>query len=643
MLAGRYRLDTLLGRGGMAVVWRALDEQLDREVAVKAVDLSGPDSDKAAERFRKEARTTARLNHSNIVTVFDSGVDGQTAYIVMELLSGPTLAAELLEHGPMEFDEVRRIGQQVCAGLAAAHEAGVIHRDIKPGNIAYTADGTVKVLDFGITQLVDEAMGLQSSTAPQTVLGTAEYLSPEQASAMPIDARADLYAFGCVLAALLTGQPPYVGDTSVSVLLQHTQAPLPDFAARRPDMPRGFVELLHDLLAKDRFDRPRTAKEVQARLAGLSLWPPSEEPPPGPDFPAAAASPVPVPSAATPMVPTPGSPSAGSPTQGSQAMGADSRIQPASEAPHSATPGVPAVAPSPGPAGRAQDAAGDAAGEASAEPGAEAGTEASPESAETGTEGSVGPGAVADGEAPAGSAEAGTEASSESAEAGTEASAEPASEAGEPESQAGLRTREPWIPPRPPSRITVGQQHGSTQVIAAASTGETRASRAAARSSIRHSLVLWILAAAAVLLLVILWLAGRDGSAGASTTSANPPTTPTAATSRSATTPSTTAAAEQVSSPEEALALMRLTVSQTRKAREIDARAALALNRRLDEISAALRDTRPDRRHDPSQLVNDLAKTINELADQGHITYAGQQLLADPFASLQRQVPPPSA
>src|SRR4029453_4818546 len=179
-------------------------------------------------------------------------------------------------HGPMQFDEVRRIGQQVCAGLAAAHDAGIIHRDIKPGNIAYTAAGMVKVLDFGITQLVDEAIGLTFPTGPQTVLGTAEYLSPEQASAMPIDERADLYAFGCVLAVLLTGKPPFLGKSSALVLMQHIQAPLPDFAALRPGMPQGFVDLLRDLLAKDRFERPRNAREVQRRLAAMSLFPPGE-------------------------------------------------------------------------------------------------------------------------------------------------------------------------------------------------------------------------------------------------------------------------------------------------------------------------------------------------------------------------------
>ena len=614
MLAGRYRLDTLLGRGGMAVVWRALDEQLDREVAVKAVDLSGPDSEKAAERFRKEARTTARLNHPNIVTVFDSGVDGQTAYIVMELLSGPTLAAELLEHGPMEYDEVRRIGQQVCAGLAAAHEAGVIHRDIKPGNIAYAADGTVKVLDFGITQLVDEAMGLQSLTAPQTVLGTAEYLSPEQASAMPIDARADLYAFGCVLAALLTGQPPYVGDSSVSVLLQHTQAPLPDFAARRPDMPRGFVELLQDLLAKDRFDRPRTAKEVQARLAGLSLWPPSEEFPP--DLPGQPASSAAM-SAATPpesvAPPTPSGAAAGNTGVGAPGVSPTA----AGEAPAPSEPPADGEGQS-----EPESPASGATTVAAAAPALVAASAA--HALSTGTAGSPGPAGTATEEDTDGSGESDAQASAESGR-----DAHP--------------LREPWIPPRPPSRVTAGDQPGSTQVMSLTTAGETRASRAAARSTLRHTLVLWILAVAAVLAAVILWLASRDASAGASQDGGGQTQATTTALSPSTTTPSaTTTTTDQISSPQEGVARMRLAVSDTRRGREIDARAALVLNRRLDEISAALRDARGGRGKDPSQLVNDLAKTINDLADQGHITYAGQQLLAGPFADLQRQVPPPS-
>jgi hypothetical protein len=172
---------------------------------------------------------------------------------------------------------------------------------------------------------------------------------------------------------------------------------------------------------------------------------------------------------------------------------------------------------------------------------------------------------------------------------------------------------------------------------------ETRASRAAARSSLRHNVVLWILAVAAALVAVLLWLASRDGSAGANQGSGGQTQVTTTAPAPSTTTPSAaTTTADQVSNPQEAVALMRLAVSDARRGREIDARAALVLNRRLDEISAALRDTRGGRGKDPSQLVNDLAKTINELADQGHITYAGQQLLAGPFADLQRQVPPPS-
>ncbi|EAP99134.1 probable serine/threonine-protein kinase [Janibacter sp. HTCC2649] len=250
----------------MAVVWRADDEMLGREVAVKTLDLTGPDSDNAGERFRREARATAMLNHPHIVTVYDTGVEDQTAYLVMELLPGPTLAEEVRDFGPLPIDAVRTIGYEVAGALQAAHDAGIVHRDIKPGNISYAADGTVKVLDFGITQLVDEALGHHQLTMTDTIVGTAEYLAPEQAMGQRVDARADLYALGCVLTTLLTGSPPFTAPTPVAILMKHAHDLPADVRDARPETPADLAGLITALLAKDPTVRPQSGTEVAQLL-----------------------------------------------------------------------------------------------------------------------------------------------------------------------------------------------------------------------------------------------------------------------------------------------------------------------------------------------------------------------------------------
>ncbi|MFD0866330.1 serine/threonine-protein kinase, partial [Tessaracoccus lubricantis] len=245
VLAGRYLLEEKLGRGGMSTVWRARDQVLDREVAVKVVNEM-EDAEITAERFRRETRVTAALNHPNIVTVFDAGVDNDRAFLVMELLPGATLADDLRTRGALPFDEIRSIALQVTAALGAAHEAGLVHRDVKPGNIARTADGGVKVLDFGITHILDEAVNDSGSplTATGAVIGTAAYLAPEQARGQRVDQRADLYALGCVLYALITGRPPFQGPTAVSTMMAHATEPVPDLKAARPDVPAGLAAVV---------------------------------------------------------------------------------------------------------------------------------------------------------------------------------------------------------------------------------------------------------------------------------------------------------------------------------------------------------------------------------------------------------------
>jgi len=265
VLGGRYRLDAPLGRGGVGEVWQGQDEVLGRAVAVKMVDLSRAEDPAAAERFRREARIAATLSHPGIITVFDTGVEGPTAYLVTELLSGPTLAQALADRGPIPVDDVVAYVGQACAALGAAHEAGVVHRDVKPGNLMLADDGRVRVLDFGIAR-IHEAAGQTALTATSTVMGTADYLAPEQARGSAVDPRADLYALGCVTFALLTGRPPFQADSPVGVLGQHLYAEPPRLADLRPDVPPYLDTLVADLLAKDPDARPGSAEEVVRRL-----------------------------------------------------------------------------------------------------------------------------------------------------------------------------------------------------------------------------------------------------------------------------------------------------------------------------------------------------------------------------------------
>jgi serine/threonine-protein kinase len=269
-LADRYRLEEQIGRGGMAAVWRATDELLHRQVAVKTLEIRSEDVDRSSDRFVREARATAALAHPNIVTIFDTGVDGTTAFLVMELLAGPNLRDRLAAEGPMPVDEVVGIGIQVAGALAAAHASGMVHRDVKPANIVHADTTTVKVVDFGVVRMLEETTDSFSLTATHAVIGTAAYLSPEQAAGGQVDARSDLYGLGCVLFALLTGDAPFSGESAVAVLGQHLHAAPPTVLALRPDTPPVLARLVDDLLAKDPAARPSTATEVAGRLTAMT-------------------------------------------------------------------------------------------------------------------------------------------------------------------------------------------------------------------------------------------------------------------------------------------------------------------------------------------------------------------------------------
>jgi eukaryotic-like serine/threonine-protein kinase len=247
----------------MSTVYRGTDLSLDRVVAVKvALDPLVEESPIYLARFTREAQSAAAIGHPGVVTVYDAGADGPTRFIVMEFVPGKSLAEILKEERPLEPDRAANIAAQVADALSAAHAAGIIHRDIKPGNIMVEADGSVKVLDFGIARAVDS----NSLTQTATVLGTSAYMSPEQALGQPVDARSDIYSLGCVLYEMLTGQPPFVADVAAAVMHQHVRVAPKPAIERNPAIPAALNTLVMEMLAKQPKDRPQTAAEVRERL-----------------------------------------------------------------------------------------------------------------------------------------------------------------------------------------------------------------------------------------------------------------------------------------------------------------------------------------------------------------------------------------
>jgi len=262
-LAGRYRLDEVIGRGGMSTVYRGIDLSLDRVVAVKvALDPLVEQSPIYLARFTREAHAAAAIGHPGVVTVYDAGADGPTRFIVMEFVPGRSLADVLRDEHPLDPDRAAGIAAQVADALSAAHAAGIIHRDVKPGNIMITPDGSVKVLDFGIARALDS----NTLTQTATVLGTSAYMSPEQALGQPVDARSDIYSLGCVLYEMLTGEPPFTADVSAAVLHQHVRVEPTPARERNPAIPPALGELVMQMLSKSPSDRPQTAAQVRDRL-----------------------------------------------------------------------------------------------------------------------------------------------------------------------------------------------------------------------------------------------------------------------------------------------------------------------------------------------------------------------------------------
>jgi eukaryotic-like serine/threonine-protein kinase len=261
VLAGRYVLRDVLGTGGMATVWRATDQVLGREVAVKVLNPHFAADAGFMARFEREARHAARLSHPGLVMVFDCGVDNGTAFIVMELVAGRTLRQVLDGRGTLPLGEAVAIAAAVCEALEVAHAAGLVHRDIKPANIVLSG-GEVKVLDFGIAR----AEGSAGGTRTLGVLGTAAYLSPEQASGGQAGPRSDLYSLGCVLFEMLTGEPPFTADSAVGLAYLHVHHDPGSPSARRPGVPAQLDWITAQLLSKDPEARPPSALATRAGL-----------------------------------------------------------------------------------------------------------------------------------------------------------------------------------------------------------------------------------------------------------------------------------------------------------------------------------------------------------------------------------------
>ncbi|MDQ3859569.1 MAG: protein kinase [Actinomycetota bacterium] len=262
LVAGRYEIAEVIGRGGMATVYRAHDHVLERDVALKILDERRTSDPAYVERFRREARAIAQLSHPNIVTVIDRGEFGGCEFIVFELVRGENLKEHVSRRGPLPVAEALALAHQAARGLAFAHEHGIVHRDVKPQNVLVNEDGVAKVTDFGVARLA----GNDGLTLTGTILGTGDYLSPEQALGHRVDERSDQYSFGALLYELLTGEVPYPADGVVAAATRHVHDRPPSVRERRPDAPERVDALVRRAMAKDADER---FPSLDALLAAL--------------------------------------------------------------------------------------------------------------------------------------------------------------------------------------------------------------------------------------------------------------------------------------------------------------------------------------------------------------------------------------
>jgi eukaryotic-like serine/threonine-protein kinase len=271
LIGKRYAVAETLGSGGMAVVYRARDRELDRDVAIKVLPEHLASDGELRERFAREARLVGRLSHTNIVNVYDVGEGGGRPYIVMECVDGVTLADELARRGRLPVADAIELALQACAGLEHAHEHGLVHRDIKPRNLLLRPDGVLKIADFGIARAVE---GTQL-TAAGTVLGTAVYAAPEQASGEQVTTAADIYSLGAVLYELISGRPPFVFESLPELVLKQREGRVASLRDSVPDVPRHLDEVVLRCLAPEPTARPASATALARELAQEAV---SEQP-----------------------------------------------------------------------------------------------------------------------------------------------------------------------------------------------------------------------------------------------------------------------------------------------------------------------------------------------------------------------------
>lgn len=269
ILDGRYRLDSVLGRGAMGVVYRGTQLALDRAVAIKRLARAPSASDPAALRFRREATASGRLSHPGIVRVFDAGVAEGAPYLVMELVEGDPLDEILARRGPLQVEEALSIAWQLADALASAHEHGVLHRDVKPANVLLEHTGRVRVVDFGLALSLDAPE--ERLTQVGAIVGTPEYLAPELARGAAPDPRADVYALGATLYELLTDQPPFEGPTPMATVLAHLEGKLIAPSRRLPGIPPAVDALVQSLLARRPSERPAHAGEARNAIEACRL------------------------------------------------------------------------------------------------------------------------------------------------------------------------------------------------------------------------------------------------------------------------------------------------------------------------------------------------------------------------------------
>jgi eukaryotic-like serine/threonine-protein kinase len=279
VLGDRYRLGERLAEGGMGSVYRAVDESLGRQVAVKVLRRELADEPAFLERFRREARAAAALSHPGVAGVYDYGELGGSAFIVMELVEGETLAERIAARGRLPWTEAFALGEQVARALAAAHAHRLVHRDVKPGNILIGPGERAKVTDFGIAK----AAAAATLTRTGMVLGSANYVAPEQAKDDDVGPAADQYSLGCVLFEAVTGRTPYAGKNPVAIATQHVSAPVPDPRQLRRDLPVPAASLIRRALAKDPRERfPSASAMADALAAAVQGTPQGPRPVAGP-------------------------------------------------------------------------------------------------------------------------------------------------------------------------------------------------------------------------------------------------------------------------------------------------------------------------------------------------------------------------